>query len=137
MVYTFYSPTFCCRDFLFMFQFFFCWITWSCTWIWWIWKNKKLCTHLINQTQARLKFLNTYAIWVLTISISKRIFCLLLASLKKSLERREICRKEIHGKSLLIFLIHLCWMTCKQTWIHVNSSSLITIIFFFLFFFEN
>ena len=47
---------------------------------------------------GKAQILNTFTILVLTITIRKRIFCLLLASLKKSLERREICRNGIHGK---------------------------------------
>ena len=120
MVYTFYSRTGCCTDVPFIFQFFLCWITWK----------KIQIMHSLNQPNTgKAQILNTFTILVLTISIRKRIFCLLLASLKKSLEWREFCRKGIHGKSWLICLIHMCWMKCKHTWIHGNCSSLITIFY--------
>ena len=60
--------------------------------------------HPLNQPNTgKALILDTFSVLVLTISISKRIFCFLLASLKKSLEQREFCRKGIHGKSLLMF----------------------------------
>ena len=65
---------------------------------------------------GKAQIFNTFTILVLTISISKRIFCLLLASLKKLLERREICRKGIHRK-----YYWYVWSISAELW-HVSKS---------------
>ena len=70
---------------------------------------------------GKAQILNTFAILVLTLTIRKRIFCLLLASLKKSLVRSKL------GRYLLCRLCHVLavghhfgiqssWSVCYHNW---------------------
>ena len=66
-------------------------------------KNVHIVLSLNQPNKGKAQFFNTFTTPVLTIRISKRISCLLLASLKKYLKWQEFCKKGYMEKNFDTF----------------------------------